>query len=177
MSLRRRAFPKSQIHKVESSYPLFVIHPFASLAPFSWNGFWWLFRQGLQFLYVWPMSLVTLALGANVVASLVYKWPFHSQRWKKEYWLAFLSLLFIPATTVVGVVGWIDPGMVPQQKPSVALEWIDNGLSIAFIVLGVFWVYRMKGLRWFAVSFMLIQLWILLGVGFMTGMALSGVWL
>ena len=177
MLLSRPVFPISQIHEVEPSYPLIVIHHFGSLAPFTWNGFWWPFRQGLQFLYVWPMSLVTFALGANLVAALIHKWPFHPERWKKGYWLAFLSLLFIPATTVVGVVGWIDPGMVPRPKPNAVLVWVDNGLFIAFILLGIFWVYRMKGLRWFALSIVLIQLWILMGVGFMTGMALSGDWL
>ena len=154
-----------------------VIPEFASLVPFSWNGFWWLFRQGLEFLYVWPMSLVTFALGANLVAALYHKWPFHPERWKKEYWLTFLSLLFIPVSSVIGIVGWVDLGMVPPPKPSAVLMWIDNGCFVASTMLGIFWIYRMKGLRWFALSIGLIQLWILMGVGFMTGMALTGHWL
>jgi hypothetical protein len=150
---------------------------FGSLTPFSWNGFWWLFRQSLEFLYVWPLLLVTLILVANLAAALVHRWPFHHARWKKEYWLAFLSLLFIPITIAVGVVGWIDPAMVPRPKPSAFLVWTNNGLFIASVVLGIFWVYRMKGLRWFALALALIQLWILMGAGFTAGMALSGDWL
>ena len=73
--------------------------------------------------------------GANLVAALVHRWPFHPAKWKKGYWLAFLSFLFIPATTVVGVVGWIEPGMVPRPKASAVLVWVDNGLFIAFILL------------------------------------------
>ncbi|HUB58950.1 MAG TPA: hypothetical protein VL975_00685 [Candidatus Micrarchaeia archaeon] len=150
---------------------------FGSLVPFSWNGFWWLFRWSLGFLYVWPLRLITLALVANLVAALVHRWPFHHERWKKEYWLAFLSLLFIPATIAMGVVGWIDPTMVPRPNPSALLVWTNNGLFIASIMLGIFWAYRMKGLRWFALALALIQLWILLGAGFTAGMAISGNWL
>jgi hypothetical protein len=150
---------------------------FGSSAPFTWNAFWWLFRQGLSFLYVWPMLLITLAVVANLVAALIFRWPFQNELWKKDYWPAFLTLLLIPATTAIGVLGWIDPSVVPRPQPSALLVWTNNGLFIASIAFGIFWVYRMKGLRWFALSFMLIQLWILMGVGFIAGMALSGDWL
>jgi hypothetical protein len=150
---------------------------FGSLTPFSWNGFWWLLRQSLEFLYVWPLWLITLALVGNLVAALVHRWPFHHERWKNEYWLAFLGLLFIPTTIAVGVVGWIDPAMVPRPEPSATLIWTNNGLLLASVALGILWVYRMKGLRWFALALALIQLWILLAAGFTAGMALTGDWL
>lgn len=123
------------------------------------------------------MLLVTLALVANLAAALIHKWPFHPDRWKKEYWLAFLSFIFIPTTIAIGVVGWIDPSLVPRPKPNALLVWTSNGLFIASIVIGIFWVYRMKGLRWFALAVALIQLWVLMGAGFIAGMALSGDWL
>ena len=147
------------------------------LRPLSWTGCWWLFRQSLGFLYVWPLLLVTLALVANLVAALMYKWPFHRDRWKKEYWLIFLSLLFIPATVVIADVGSLDPGAVPRPVPITPLAWTCNGLFIVSIALGILWVLRIKGLRWFALSVALIQLWMLMAVGFIAGMALSGDWL
>jgi len=150
---------------------------FGSSAPFTWNGFWWLFSAGLGFLYVWPLLLVTLALVANLVAALIFRWPFQNGLWKKDYWLAFLNFLLIPATTAIGVLGSIDPSPVAHAKPSESLVWTNNGLFIVSVALGILWVYRMKRLRWFAFGFMLIQLWILAAVGFVAGMALSGDWL
>lgn len=35
----------------------------------------------------------------------------------------------------------------------------------------------LKGLRWFALAFALIQLWMLFWAGFVAGMALTGDWL
>jgi hypothetical protein len=156
-----------------------VIYEFSmgAFAPFRWEGFWWLFRQSLEGLHVWPLLLVTLAVVANLVAALVYRWPFHGERWKRQYWLAFLSLLFIPITIAIGEVGWIDPSMSPRPTPSALLVWTNNGLFIASVVLGIFWIYRMKGLRWFALAFALTQLWMLFWAGFIAGMALTGDWL
>src|ERR1700686_1707276 len=85
------------------------------LLPFSWGGFWKYFQWSLEFLYIWPMLLVSLALVANLGAALIHKWPFRPDRWKKEYWIAFVNLLFIPTTIAIGVVGAIDPARVPRQ--------------------------------------------------------------
>lgn len=35
----------------------------------------------------------------------------------------------------------------------------------------------MKGLRWFAVSFEMLQIWLLVAANFIAGMALTGTWL
>ena|GEM_PF-2023479 len=149
----------------------------AAFAPFQWKGFWWLFRQSLEGLYAWPLLVVTLALGANLLVALIHRWLFDRERWQRHYWLAFLSLLFIPITIAVGEVGWIDPSMSPRPTPSTLLLWTNNGLFMASVILGIFWAYRMKGLRWFALAFALIQLWILFWAGFVAGMALTGDWL
>jgi hypothetical protein len=145
-----------------------VIHEFSigAFAPFRWKGFWWLFRQSLEGLYVWPLLLATLALVANLAVALIHRWPFDGERWQRQYWLVFLSLLFIPITIAVGEVGWIDPSVSPRPTPSTLLLWTNNGLFIASVVLGIFWVYRMKGLRWFALAFALIQLWMLFWASF-----------
>ncbi|HEY6443966.1 MAG TPA: hypothetical protein VIY66_11575 [Candidatus Acidoferrales bacterium] len=121
--------------------------------------------------------MVTLVLVANLVVALIHRWPFDRERWRRQYWLAFLSLLFIPITIAVGEIGWIDPSLSPRPMPSTLLLWTNNGLFIASVVLGIFWVYRMKGLRWFALAFALIQLWMLFWAGFVAGMALTGDWL
>ncbi len=145
------------------------------LTPLSWHGFWVLSRQGLTGLYTWPPSLVvTLVLAVNLVAAVAVKWPFQREGWRHEYWLAFVSLIFIPATIVIGDVGRIDSTTKP---PIVSLVWTNNGMLVASILLGIFWVYRMKRLRWFAVAFMLAQLWVLFWAGMAAEMALTGNWL
>jgi hypothetical protein len=149
----------------------------ATFQPFSWHAFWWLFRESLDFLFVGPMWAVTLALVANLGAALMRTWHFRHDRWKKEYWLVFVSLSFIPVTIAIGVVGWIDPNLMPRPKPNMLAIWANNGLFIASLLFGIYWIYRMKGLRWLALAAMLIQLWLLFGAGFLAGMALSGDWL
>ncbi len=135
------------------------------------------FRQSLEGLYAWPLLLVTIVLVANFVFAIIHRWPFDRERWQRQYWFAFLSFLFIPITIIVGEVGWIDPSMSSRPTPNTLLLWTNNGLFIASVILGIFWVYRMKGLRWFALAFALIQLWMLFWAGFVAGMALTGDWL
>jgi hypothetical protein len=114
---------------------------------------------------------------SNLVIALLRRWPFDHEKWKREYWLAFLTLLFIPTTIAIGEVGWIDPSMSPRPTPSTFLVWANNGMFIASSILGIFWVCRMKGLRWFAFAYAVIQLWMLFWAGFIAGMALTGDWL
>ena len=122
------------------------------------------------------MLLVTFALAANLIVALGHR-PFPSERWTRHYWLAFLSLLFIPITIAIGEIGWVDPAMRPRPMPNALLLRTNDGLFVASAPLGIFWMYRMKGLRWFASAFALIQLWILLLAGFIASMALTGDWL
>lgn len=148
------------------------------LTPFSWHRFWSLFQQSLQGLYAWtPSLLVTLVLAVNLVAAVALRGPFHGEKWRPEYWLAFDTLLFIPATIAIGDIGWIDSTMKPRSAPSALLLWTNNGMLIASILLGIFWIYRMKRLRWFAVALTLAQLWVLLWATLAAGMALTGGWI
>ena len=151
--------------------------PIQVFGRFSWIGFWWYVQQSAEFLYVWPMLLLSLALVANLVLALIYRWPFHTGRWRREYWLVFLSVLFVPITIAIGLVGAVDPSPMHRPKPNPLAVWSSNGLFITSIMLGVFCVYRMKGLRWFASAVVLIELWVLLAAGLIAGMALSGDWL
>jgi hypothetical protein len=43
--------------------------------------------------------------------------------------------------------------------------------------MGAFWIYKMKGLRWFAASLVVLLQVILTGAGFIAGMSVSGEWL
>lgn len=147
----------------------------ANLAPFSWSGFWWLLRGTLDFLSFGRLLLVTLFLAGNLLAASIQAG--FSEKWKREYWLVFLNLLFIPVTIAIGDIGWINPGVAPRAKANALLLGVNEGLFIASIVLGIFWIYRMKGLRWLALAFALIQLWIMFFANGMAHMAITGDWL
>jgi hypothetical protein len=45
------------------------------------------------------------------------------------------------------------------------------------LALAAFWVFRMKGVRWFALCLVIMLQLILLGALFVAGMAISGDWL
>ncbi|MGH9735062.1 MAG: hypothetical protein ACRD8A_10800 [Candidatus Acidiferrales bacterium] len=120
---------------------------------------------------------MTIVLVLNLAAAIAVRWPFQKERWRQEYWLAFASLLFIPATIAIGSAGWIDSTMKPRPAPSALLLWTNNGMLMACILLGIFWVYRMKRLRWFAVALALAEIWVLLWANLAAGMALTGGWL
>jgi hypothetical protein len=148
-----------------------------TLMTFSWTGFFHCLRWSGEFLVVWPLWLVTLALIANLVAALVTKWPFRQDRWKKSYWLVFTNLLFIPVTIAIGVAWELDTSIVPRPKPNPLAVWTSNGSFFVSIALGVYWAFRMKGLRWVAIAILLVTHWMLMGAGVIAGMSLSGDWL
>jgi hypothetical protein len=111
----------------------------------SWMALWKYFQWSLDFLVAWPFWFVTLALSANLGASLTLQWPFRRGRWKKEYWLVFINYLFIPVLLAIGVIAALDPAMVPRPRPNTLAVWASNGLFVASLLLGIYWVYRRKG--------------------------------
>jgi hypothetical protein len=129
----------------------------------------------LGFPFSWPLWLVTAALVANLGLALMRMWPVRRDRWRMKYWLVLFNFLFFPATVAIAVVGTV-PIDVPQRKNLPAL-WTTEGMFYVAVLIGIYWIYRMKGLRWFALSIFLIQLWTLLFASFVASMALTGTWL
>jgi hypothetical protein len=87
-----------------------------------------------------------------------------------------VGVLFL--TIAIAVCGAASVrGAVPQLQPNYwALRAIDL-LEIGSLVVSVYWIVRMRELRWFALSLVLLQSTILYGAGFIAGMALTGDWL
>ena len=74
--------------------------------------------------------------------------------------------------------------LYPASGPSFLRTGSNSIASIACellgwlpLALGGFWVYRMKGFRWFAFSLVAVLQMILMGAFFVAGMAVSGDWL
>ena len=161
-------------------YPVAMASPESALnsVPFFWTTFFVYLKWSLEGLYALPKTLlITLILSGNLAASLILKWPFRHDRWKKDYWLVLANFLSIPATLASAVLWRVEPDPAHRGNPHMSAVWTVNGISIAAVVLGTYFVYRMKNVRWFAASITLLALWMLFWAGFIAGMALSGDWL
>jgi hypothetical protein len=142
-------------------------HPFA---------FWWLFLESLDFLTLPVVGVAVAALSVSTVWSLIVRNPFRRGTWRCHYWFLLTQLLFFPVTVCVGYWFAVEPLAHISQPVSVASRVIDI-LFYASLILGCFWVYRMKNLRWFAASFCLLQQVCLFGAAMVAGMAVTGDWL
>jgi hypothetical protein len=139
--------------------------------------FWTYSVWSLEFLFVVPRMLVVfLFASASLILALWKQRPFQNPDWKSSHWLVLTQLLFFPVVICIGV-------LYPAQSPSYlhAPNSIANGICSFLgwfsLALAGFWVYRMKGCRWFAVSLVMVLELILIGAFFVTGMAITGDWL
>jgi hypothetical protein len=99
-----------------------------------------------------------------------------SELWRGHYWLVLTQLLFFPAIIGVGVL-YPSASTWPNPQPNaVGNLWLDV-LFWGSLLMGAFWIYRMKGLRWFAAGLVGLQQVVLAGAGFIAGMSVTGQWL
>jgi hypothetical protein len=146
-----------------------------SLTQFA-GRFWtlslWSFEATLhipQFLAVLFFACVSLAL------AFWKQRPFQSPLWKPTHWFVLTQLLFFP---IVISLGALYPASSPSRYHAESTASRACGLlAYLSLVLAAFWVYRMKGFRWFAFSLVALLEIILMGAFFVAGMAVSGDWL
>ena len=75
------------------------------------------------------------------------------------------------------VVGHLPSMKAILYHASSTAGWVSGLLGWLSLALAAFWVYRMKGIRWFAFSVVAMLQIILMGAFFVSGMAVSGDWL
>ena len=115
----------------------------------------------------------------SLVWAAIKQRPFRAEKWRPYHWLVFSHFLFFLAAVVVGVVGGnpsTDPPYLPHPPIAGAVRALDL-VTYGSYASCVFWVWRMKGFRWFAVSLMIAAESITFGALFIAGMAVSGDWL
>jgi hypothetical protein len=142
------------------------------------------FFQSFQRLSLWsfealltpPMVVAMTICGVSLALAFGWQLPFRRKVWRASYWLVFTQLLFFPAIIAVGVL-LPAGGVMPNPVPNVVGRWCLDGLSYLSLALGCLWVYRMKKLRWFAISLVAVREILILCAGFMAGMSVSGDWL
>jgi hypothetical protein len=143
-----------------------------------WAYFRWLVVQSFGFALFPPVQYTLLALGLGFIVSAAWQKPYRPSLWRTRYWLIFTQLLFVPALAVIGTLYRVilDPTK-PLPKENAVANWSINILVLLSLGLSFFWVYRMKGIRWFAFCVLAIQEVFVLGAMFIAGMSISGDWI
>jgi len=110
----------------------------------------------------------------NIILSFIFNQPFRKTKWQNWYFAILTQFLFFPAIAAVGAAGWVNFRVAEVNPLSMYSQLFLNILSF---VIGIFFIIKMKGLRWFAISIFLFCQWMLIGINMMTTMAITGVWI
>jgi hypothetical protein len=125
-----------------------------------WLTLWTYLRWSLEFLYTPPFVYGSLLLGISSIASVIFQRPFSKPIWKRTYSIAVLQFLFFPATLAVAVLGrvdWQQPHFPGPNKWGLRAEDV---FALGSLIVSAYWVWKLKGLRWFALSLTMLQLWL-----------------
>jgi hypothetical protein len=129
----------------------------------------------LEYLMLPPVGAVFVLAAVSSVWSGLKQRPFQKHLWKRHYWLVPSHLLFFVAAIVVGSLWVGDPRrLYPASRA--ATVWLDT-VMYGSLASCVFWIWHMKGLRWFAASLMVLAEVLTFGAIFVAGMSISGDWL
>jgi hypothetical protein len=140
--------------------------------------FWTYSVWSLEFLFAIPRMLVIFL--AATVSLFLASWkqrPFQSPLWKRSHWLVLTQLLFFPIVICIGILYPADGPSYLRSAPNSVANHVCDFLGWLSLALAAFWVYRMKGFQWFAVSLITVLEMILVGAFFVAGMAITGDWL
>ena len=102
------------------------------------------------------LIVCVLALASLTLAAKRQK-PFERHLRRPYHWLTLTHLLFFPAVIAAGMI-WANPitnPSIPHRAVEAGQRWLDV-LMYASLASCVWWVWRMRGFRWFAASLMLL---------------------
>lgn len=140
------------------------------------SEFWQLTLWSFDFLVYPPFCFVSIFLVINLAGSIVRQMPFRRHKWTRMMRLPLIIFLCFPATIAISVAGYLNPEGSFTKPNNWGLQ-ACNLLALIALFAGVYWTYGLKGMRWFAISVTLIQIWLLACANFVAGMALTGKWL
>ena len=117
------------------------------------------------------------------IASLVWAWrrqqPSSSELWRPSHWLVFSHLLFFLTTVFIGTLYAAEGSPYDGSGRT-----IHHGAEAALYVLSygsllscAYWIWRLRGFRWFAASLMAVMECLFVGALFVVGMSVTGDWL
>jgi hypothetical protein len=146
-----------------------------SVAQFA-HQFWVFSVWSFEFVVYIPTVLAIFIFACLSLAFASWKQrPFQRGLWKRSHWLVLTQLLYFPLVISLGI---LYPASGPSfYHPESAASWASEILGLLSLVSAGFWAYRMRGFRWFGISFVVVLQVILVGAFFVAGMSISGDWL
>ncbi len=140
--------------------------------------FWTLSVWSLESLFFLPPFLIIfVSASLSLAIAFLKQRPFRNPLWRGSHWLALTQLLFFPVVISIGVLYPASGPSFLRTSPNSIASTTAGILGWLSLALAGFWVYRMKGFRWFAFSLVAVLQMILMGAFFVAGMAVSGDWL
>ncbi len=132
----------------------------------------------LEFVVVPPICFAFALAAISLVWAAQKQRPFQTGLWKPHHWLAFTHLLFFVAAIAVGVLGQnqVTNPTITHSVDRTAALYLD-AVTYGSLASCGFWVWRMKGFRWYATSLMALAELITWGALFVAGMSITGDWL
>jgi len=115
-----------------------------------------------------------LLLIGNLLTALAFSRRGLRNSWKRSHWLVFTSLLLFPAVVAAGAIFSAEPHAQAPKVIRFGQSALDAILLLTLLV-GTYCVYVMRGLRWLALSILLVEECLLFGAMFIAGRAGCGV--
>jgi hypothetical protein len=132
----------------------------------------------LEFIVVPPFCIAFILAATSFVLAAVKQRPFKTRLWKPHYWLVVTHVMFFAAAIAVGVL-WANPitnPTVPHHADPFAVRYLD-AVTYGSLVSCGFWIWRMKGFRWYATSLMAMGELVTCGALLVAGMSIAGDWI
>jgi hypothetical protein len=143
----------------------------------TWAYFKWLLTMSFDIVELPILGWACSLLFVGLLVAFAWQRPFGHGRWKPHYSLVLTQFLFFPAIVAVGALyGSIKPRHAPQPV-NPAAELAVEILFFLSSILSFFWLYRMKGLRWFAFCLVTLQQVFLFGAALVADMSITGDWI
>jgi hypothetical protein len=136
--------------------------------------------QFFQWLFI-PVSWVVppgwVCLLVIIAAGTIFWWhkPYRKGLWKKSYWLVLAQLLFYPAIMIAGKFFQLDPSYyLMNSKRQTTGFWTIDCLFIISLALSIFWVWWIKGFRWYIFIFVSVLQFLLCSAWLFSGFEITG---
>ena len=125
-----------------------------------------------------PFCVAFILAAVSFVLAGIKQRPFKTRLWKPHHWLVATHLLFFAAAIDVGVLSAnpvVNP-TIPHHADPIGRHALD-ALTYGSMASCCFWVWHMKGFRWYATSLIAMAELITFGALFVAGMSVAGDWI
>jgi hypothetical protein len=132
----------------------------------------------LQFVFVPPLCVGAALAAISLAWAATQQRPLRKGLWKRHHWLVLTQTGFFGLAIGIGVI-WANPNTnptIPHPANSPAEPLLDC-VFLGSILSCLFWIWRMKGFRWFAASLVALLEMPTFAALFVAGMSVSGDWL